>query len=127
MNDQEADIQIARIQKYLKRWMGAGFGWWRLDIEYERGNKTGFEGCIENANILEHWQYRAATITFNLPAVEQLTDERLEEMVVHELSHLLIGSIRDYSNDAQRQMTEFAVTNIARSLVWASKMDRSDC
>lgn len=118
MNDAEFEKQKARVQRYIDKWMPAGFGWWRIDFMWERSSASGFEGCTENANIIEHWQYRAATITFNLGATKDLTDERLEETVIHELSHLLLGSIRDYSTDAQRQMTEFAVTSVARALLW---------
>lgn len=76
MNDTEADAQKERVQRYLDKWMPAGFGWWKLNIKYDRGD------------------------------------------VVHELSHLLVGSIRDYSTDAQRQMTEFAVSCVTNALLW---------
>lgn len=121
MNDEEFEKQKARVQRYIDKWMPAGFGWWRLDIQWERGSASGFEGYTENPNIIEHWQYRAATITFNLGATKDLTEERLEETVVHELSHLLVGSILDYSTEAQCQMTEFAVTSVARALLWTHK------
>lgn len=121
MNDAEADIQKARIQRYLDKWMPAGFGWWKLKIDYERGSSTGKESLIETANIIENWEYRSARITFYLDCTTDLNDDDLEHTVVHELSHLLLGSIRDYSTDDRRQMTEFAVTAVTRALLGTNR------
>lgn len=121
MKDAEADVQKARIKKLMDKWMPAGFGWWKIDVEYNRGTVDGKEGSSKNASVYEMWEYRSATITFNLPAIATHNDDDLEETVVHELAHLLVGSIRDYSTDERRQMTEYAVTTITRALIWTSK------
>lgn len=118
MNDAEFEVQKARVQRYLDKWMPAGFGWWRIETVWERGNHESCDTQDTAAQCTEQWEYRDGRITFFLGKIKDLTEEYLEEAVVHELSHLLIGSIRDYSTPTERQLTEFAVTSVARALLW---------
>ncbi len=113
MNDVDAEFQKRRINRYLKKWRPAGFGWWKITIEWSRA-----EDGDSNATINEDWEYRQAVITFYLVRAALLSDDDLEAVVVHELSHLLVGSIADYSTDDKRKQTEFAVSCVERALLW---------
>lgn len=131
MNDADAEKQIARIKRYIDKWMPAGFGWWKIDIQYDRsaGEQSHEDQRSSAGQCSERWEYRMAQITFFLKTVETMDDEELEEVVVHELSHLLLGPVRDYSTEANRQMTEFAVTSVARALISTHQkvIKRSTC
>lgn len=118
MNDADAAIQKERVQRYLDKWMPAGFGWWKIKLEWDRGDHADCDTYERAAHINEQWEYRQAKICFHLSKLKDESDEGVERIVVHELSHLLVGSVRDYSTDAQRQMTEFAVSCVTNALLW---------
>lgn len=121
MDDAAAEVQKARVNKYLEKWRPAGFGWWRVDLEWDRGSHDDCDTQRRLASCKINWEYRAATISFVLPALVSLNEEELEETVVHELAHLLIASIQDYSDSNTRQLTEYAVTCVTRALLWTNQ------
>ena len=73
-----------------------------------------------------HWEYRQATITWNLEQVMELSDTELELVVVHELVHVLLaplwGSLSAPAQGRLDKLNELAAENVTRALysVWAS-------
>ena len=125
MTDKEYKAQKRRIRKVLKEWVGpCGFGWYRLVFEYDRHYAADNDRTFAMMTVL--WQYRSARIVFFLPVAVEVDEEELEHCVVHELCHLLVGSIEDYSSEACRQQTEYAVTAVTNALLWARKAGRED-
>jgi Zn-dependent peptidase ImmA (M78 family) len=117
MNDKAAEAQKKRVDKYLKKWREAGFGWWKIDVTWSRGDHED----EAPATCYCQWEYRQAEITFYLPAIAKLTDEEVEGVVVHELSHLLVASVENYDDDNTRQKTEYAVSCVATALLWTNQ------
>lgn len=118
MTDKEYKATKVRIQKMLKKWRPAGFGWFHISYSYEREHD---ENPRLAAKCDVDWQYKSAHITFFAPVMSELDDERLENTVVHELCHVLISPIQDFSDENTRQMTEYTTSLVADSLIWASK------
>lgn len=120
MTDKEYNFEKARILKYLKKWHGAGFGWFTVDYTWHRHLKDG-ETITAMADTSTDWEYRRAYINWYLPMFQGVPDERCESTVVHELSHILVASTSNFSTDEDRQMTEYATSLVASALIWAGE------
>ena len=118
MTDKEYRDQKARVRKYWDKWFSSiGMGWWQIDLNWERDREPDSWNTIGMTHC--NWQYRTGDITFYLPACVDLTDDQLEEAVVHEFVHILAMPIHDMRDDQARDITEHTVTTIARAIIWA--------
>lgn len=118
MTDKQFEKERRRVRKLWDKWFRPiGMGWWQVDLSWarERDEDEPATAGLTTTN----WQYRTAHVTFFLPSTAELNDEKLEEVVVHELVHILCGPIQDMSTDERREITEHTVTTIARSLIWS--------
>jgi hypothetical protein len=119
MTDAEYERLKAKIAKCMEYWRSkAGFGWWTLDWRMEREGKEDEPNTA--AETWEQWQYRQGTIAFYAPAMADMDDWKIEHVVVHELSHLLVGPIRDFSDDEHVQLTEAATENVTMALMYTA-------
>lgn len=41
------------------------------------------------------WEYRQAQITFNMPLLAAKKEEEIEEIIVHEMVHVLVNEMRE--------------------------------
>jgi hypothetical protein len=125
MTDKEFNAQQKRVKKVWSKWYDAlGLSWYRIDRYWNRSRN---EDCADEvANTATNWQYRTAAITFNLPACVDLDDDKLEEVIVHEMSHILVGPIQDFRDDQAREITEYTVTTVARALIWSREAGKKD-
>jgi hypothetical protein len=117
MTDAEYEEQKGRIRKLVEEWVKPiGLGWWRIDFEYEREDKPCPEGatdsCVAECHVA--WKYLQATITFYLPQVARLDDERLEYAFVHELMHVYLNQMRPWMSKEWPQYEFLEAENSAR-------------
>lgn len=63
------------------------------------------------------WEYRKAEIHWYLPMVAAMSDEGLEEVVVHELCHVLLGPLKDHIKAGANKLEELATENAARAIL----------
>lgn len=118
MTDKQYEKERRRVRKLWDKWFRPiGMGWWQVDLSWAREREE--DEPATAGMTTTNWQYRTAHVTFYLPATMELDDEKLEEVVVHELVHILCGPIQDMSTDERREITEHTVTTIARSIIWA--------
>lgn len=125
MTDKEYREQKKRVQKFIDKWHKTlGMGWYRIDLEWDRARA---EDYPNEAAITEwQWQYRTASITFRLPEIALLNDEKLENVVVHEFAHILTGAMVQNQPDENRQLMEYSTENVARALIWAREAGKKD-
>lgn len=121
MTDKEYYKQKSRVQKSLNKWQAAGFAWFKITHTFKREAKDSNE-MTAAADCTAYWEYKSAWVNWYLPNLVGKTDDELEGIVVHELSHILISSTQNYSTDQDRQMTEFAASMVADALIWASQI-----
>lgn len=125
MNDKEYAKQKKRVKKYWDKWFESiGLAWWKIDITWDREREEGTPSQLGKTET--RWQYRTAAVTFNLPEIAIVTDERLEECVVHEMTHILVGGLHDLRDDQSREITEYTVTTIARAIIWAREAGQKE-
>jgi hypothetical protein len=65
------------------------------------------------------WEYRQAKITVYLPTVANHDDADLEDIIVHELCHVLLAPMESLRKDSETKACELAVENTARALIAA--------
>lgn len=134
MNDREYSAQKRRLEALRKKWLRTiGLGWWSIDIVYNRGDpekasRDAPDGWTTAAVASVQWEYKAATITFNMRVVEGMSDAKLERVYVHELGHVLLNQMRAYRSDdgssTEVRHEEFVATSLADALIWAWEAGR---
>lgn len=95
----DAKAERKRIRGIAKKWrLPLGLDEWRLTTEFVDGAlivddelRPDVAGC---ANV--KWEYRQATLKFNLQQTARFDDDELEEMYVHEAMHILLNEMREY-------------------------------
>lgn len=128
MNDREYRRQKRRVERVFDRWRAPlGLGWWRVGLVWSRERDRVRPDTDVAANGVEvtaarttvSWPYREATIEFFLPALEDVSDERLEYIVVHECMHILVNEMRWVDGGADNiEHEERVVTDLAKAFRW---------
>lgn len=105
--------RVKRAFRRLKPQLWAG--WWCWHLLYDRhpdDHHVGTGGDI-SASITADWRYREATITFYMPAVAELDDETLDELIIHEVLHAWVNPMRPRAPKAHEvDLEESVVTNL---------------
>lgn len=93
MTDAAYERLKERIQHYSEKWAHTiGLGWWRITREFVRSADMLADSSDAEALAVcrADWRYLHATIGFNMWAMHDLPEERIEHVVVHELMHVFL-------------------------------------
>jgi hypothetical protein len=126
VTDKEYNTQKKRVQKYIDRWLTTlGLRWFRIDFVWEREHDG---DCA--ARTLSSWQYKDATVTWYLPKIASISDDLLEQTVVHEFTHVLLSGLAqnaiDRDSDYANQLNEYTTEIVSNALSWAREAGRRD-
>lgn len=120
MNDKDYARQKKRVEKYIDKWHRTmGLAWFHIEFIWDREHKTNSPNTVAETN--SYWQYKDATITWYLPQIEGMNDERLENVVVHEFCHVLLSGLAQWIDDNPQadQLNEYTTVLVANALLWA--------
>lgn len=86
-----------RITRFVKKWRQTlGLNQWRIEHTYHDGpfdvdgsTKSGAVGACT-----AHWEYQTAHLEFDVSELANYDDERVEEVVIHELMHAMVNEMR---------------------------------
>lgn len=95
LTDAQVRQQERRIRAFFKKWRDRlWLHEWHVDLLYFNGpiSEEHFSACAVTD---VRWEYRDATIKWNLEAVATLSDEKLEWVLVHEAMHILVNEMRE--------------------------------
>jgi hypothetical protein len=101
------------IEKTVARWqtvMDLGF----ITVH----NYFSDEDPAQTAEVITNWEYREAAIMWYAKA-RQLTQEELDQCVVHELGHIIVAPMSDHLPAKHIKLEEFCVESIARAVLGA--------
>jgi len=88
-----------RFRTIFDKWhRPLGLLWWHIEIYYHKKTPKSFKkknGKVVVARVTARWEYAEATINVNIPAVAQMDDAELENLVVHEMCHILVAEMRE--------------------------------
>lgn len=99
-SDAEYAALQARVAAAFERWTEwLGLRWWRVDVEYvvdrsqfpENGDTAEYSTAMDT---LVDWQRLFAKIRVNMLVVADLPDDELDEIVRHELCHVLVNEMQ---------------------------------
>ena len=116
--------EIRNILKgYLKKWRSRlGLDYWNITSNWVWANKKDIgEYRAVGGETKTLWPYLTATIDFYLPDLVYCDDDELEEMAVHELTHVLVAEAMEQDGMCTPNQ-ERVVTELARAFL---RVDRS--
>ena len=132
MKPAEYRKQKKRVQRSIDRWHTVlGLKWWKVDYVWYDSQKQFAKGLADPtyahdvaARTWTDWRYRSATISFSVPKVATMTDDEVENMVIHEMVHVLVGSLSARGNKEHvADHAEFVTTSLAHAFEWVRRAD----
>lgn len=118
LNDAEAKKQKKRILQLERIWLSLlSLDHYLIRNEWNRGAIPDFPDSKDNitaATTVCMWEYEEATIRWNLSAVADLDDDRLEFITVHELMHVLLAPLHA---KRPRDIEELVCTRVAKAFI----------
>ena len=129
MTDAEFEAQKARLIKLIDYWPERlGLRWWHLTYEYVRDSgdfKKKADNDAESEAIATcdaDWKYLHAMIHFNMAGLPERTDEELERIFVHELTHVLLQELQERQNHIAHE--ERVASMLTNAFIWTRDMAR---
>jgi hypothetical protein len=125
LTDSQYAAEKARVLERLEYWRPRLHrGSWRLNVEWERGENVK-ESQVEGWNdyvrfeIRAQWRYAQAKLYVWCGGTAELSDEILEEFVVHELCHCLVHELQDLGGVSPDYLAheEHVATVLARAFI----------
>lgn len=112
-----------QLKAAFDKWIKAlGLAWWDIDIHYYddpgevvRLFANGTNDSVIAAFVDANWMYGTAVISVNLTAFTDMTPEKIDRIVVHELMHILVNEMRE----SELHHEERVVTGLTKALFWA--------
>lgn len=117
MNDKEYKALKKKIEKLVIRWRDRlGLNSYRLHQEWRRNEPT--EDQNTGAMTKMRWEYLEADFIWYMPNLVSLTDNELEEVVVHEFCHILLAPLMHEDTEHGRMVYERVTTTVQRAITY---------
>ena len=94
-----------------------GLKWWSLNFLHHRKTPKKFkrtDGHQTGVSTIARWQYLEAYFEVNTPAIARMSDSELEELVVHEMMHVLVNEMREKG----RKHEERVCSRLTQAFLW---------
>lgn len=122
MTDDEFEAQKERVLAALIPWLKRlGLGWYRIEHKWERdqGSRIPGSAFATGAVVETQWEYRQAQINWYLPTLALMDDEALDNLIVHELVHILCDPMQTFVPAEHKKLEEYATECLARAIIGA--------
>lgn len=111
MTDKQYEETKARLEAVLTKWHPLlQMGWYTLSYTYIRGYD---EDPSTVAVTKAQWVYRKAYITWFMEKINELTDEQLENVVIHEFCHVILAPATQDQPEEWHEQVEFVTETVA--------------
>lgn len=132
MTDAEFNVQRKRLLALQDKWIPAlGLRWWHTTFVYSRQplKSEAAEGRTCLAQTLVDWEYLNATITFDMQAIVDESDDDLEKTFVHECMHIFVHEMRMWAGpevtyekkEEAMKHEERVVTQLTNAVIWSRR------
>ncbi len=115
-----------KLQQYFQKWiLWLGLRWWRVEIIWHRKSGKKWrrsEGGTCAARTYADWRYGTIVIHVNLSACQNMDDDELKNLAVHELMHGLINEMRE----GKLHHEERVVTALTKAVFWVEDGAKSE-
>ena len=115
MTDVEFNKLKRRVMKTMVKWRAIlGLARWRDTVQFvDRFKDDDDKGAI-GAECVVRWPYRRYLIYIYMPVIAAYEDETLEQLIVHELCHVLLDPL--CCNDVEQDTIEAVTTDVEMAL-----------
>ena len=112
----ELEQRVVRFSKEIAEWLNLEHTDVRISFNRDTGDPDFPDTACETA---AKWEYSSATMTWNLDNIVGTKRHQLEELILHEYVHILLGPLDEYiPNKAHATARcEFVTENLARLLI----------
>jgi hypothetical protein len=121
MTDCEFRAAKSKIKKYINKWLVLlGLDRWTIDVQYLDQSSSTFKSDFEVLAGETHvtWFYNRALIKFYLPEFLEMEDDDVEQLVIHELTHILVNEARECgTGEFNIKFEEHVVTNLTKAFL----------
>ena len=128
MTDAEQEQLEARIQAIADEWiLCLGLQWWHISFYYHGDSGAYRDSSVDipaesKAYTSASWAYLDAAIHYNLSGLSGYDDAHLEEVVLHELMHVMVHEMRAVAacdcDTLDMRHEERVCTILQRAFVW---------
>ena len=122
MNDKEVKSLRKKIEKISYKWYQLlGLKQWVVHYTYFRDTSEflqaigGGEVCT-SGSCNARWEYKEASISWNLPILSNMSPMELEITIIHEHVHCLTDPMASKFSGKDRKLLEVVVTDITNAL-----------
>lgn len=103
------------IRKYFIYWVHwTGLGYWSIKANFKKGITPSSHGDDLGGCCWVDWRYFKAEIDFYPQALRSCSQQEIENVVIHELMHILINEMRETGIDHEERV----VTGLQKALSW---------
>lgn len=125
LSEKEVVRQDKRVRKFANKWISKlQLDIWEVNLvmenDYEENREMGYhpqavDGVWESvmSTSADPW-YMSATIYCHLPVIANMTDQRLEESIIHEFMHVYLSPM---SSNKYKKEEEMVATLLARTFM----------
>lgn len=128
MTDKEYKAFTSKVSKLYKKWIKTlGLAAWDISCVTVRGHSGYDDG--RQADCRAQWEYRQASMRFYADVMEELSDDEIEAVFLHECCHILINEMHEFGSPkmTDEEMTrammheERAATEMSMAILTAYK------
>ncbi len=130
MTDKEYRSARSKVLKIYNSWKNElGLRDWAIRLHFERDVPEESTPFVVLGLTSASWAYKIAEVTFKLENFKDRTDYEIEEIVVHELCHILVCEMRTTVGsrelaDEMNRHEERVATQLARAFIWTRDAGR---
>jgi hypothetical protein len=119
------------VKKYFDKWTEQlGLRWWNITIHWYREPDDILRLFKSNSDtsklvpawVESYWNYLQADIHINLPEFVGMEEEHIEEIIVHELCHVLVSEMRE----GELHHEERVATILQKAFMWVREYARDE-
>lgn len=120
MTDEQFEKEKQRLRRFVDRWYSVlGLESFHTIFEYHRGLIPDYLSSTGTCSV--NWEYHQAWVDFSCEKSSRLDDRDAELVVVHELCHILVNQMRDYTDEhgnTHIKHEESVVTQLSKAFLW---------
>ncbi len=130
MKQKRIDNEVKRVSVHYQWWKKhLGLEDWHIEVIYfdkpfSKPPKGQRKQNAIYADATCDWQYKRARIRVNLQQIRHMSDQQIEATIVHELMHVRLNEMHNWTADDGTYHEERVATELASAFIWTRYADR---
>lgn len=111
--DEAVQFALDRLDWWIRH---LGLKSWDINMFFVNDIDVEAEDAVASAAGFQRWEYMKADLYFSKKELIESSKEEIEENIVHELSHVLVGEMREKKDMVKHE--ERVVTSLTKAFLW---------